>query len=107
MSSQLKCLTIKVTKPNMLLLGYFIIAGLTRYQTVEQKYFVLQNAINLGIGGDENVLWQPASLPLPLPVQNIVVQCGRSNTLTNDSPGDTADCIVDVGTNTVNIIIST
>ena len=107
MSSQLKCLTIKVTNPNMLLLGYFIIAGLARYQTVEQKYFLLQNAINLGIRGNGNVLWQPISLPLPLPVQNIVVQCGRSNTLTDDSPGDTADCIVDVGTNTVNIIIST
>ena len=46
------CLTMKVTNPNMLLLGDSIIAGLTRYQTVWKKYFVLINAMNLGIGGD-------------------------------------------------------
>ena len=68
--------------------------------------------MNLGIGGDraENVLWGAISLPLPSSVQNIVVQCGTNN-ISNDSPRDIADCIVDVGTifqrksNTVNIII--
>ena len=68
--------------------------------------------MNLGIRGDrvENVLWRAISLPLPLPVRNIVVQRGTNNILT-DSPRDIADCMVDVGTifrrksNTVHIII--
>ena len=68
--------------------------------------------MNLGTAGDrvENVLCRAISLPLPLSVQNIVVQC-EANNISTDSPRDIADCIVDVGTifrrmsNTVNIII--
>ena len=70
------------------------------------------NAMNLGIEGDcvENVLWQAISLLLPASAQNMVVQCGTNNILT-DSPHDIADCIIDVGaifwrkSSTVNIII--
>ena len=68
--------------------------------------------MNFGTGRDcvENVLWGAISLPLPSSVQNKVVQCGTNN-ISTDSPGDIADCIVDVGTifwrkyNTVNKII--
>ena len=53
------CLTMKVTNPNMLLLGDSIIAGLAQYQIVWKKYFISLNVMNLGTGGDrvENVLW--------------------------------------------------
>ena len=106
------CLTMKVTNPNMLLLGDSIIAGLAQYQIVWKKYFVSLNVMNLGTGGDrvENVLWRAISLQLPSSVQNIVVQ-SRTNNISTDSPHDITDCIVDVGTifqkksNTVNIII--
>ena len=106
------CLTIKVINPNTFLLGDSIIAGLNQYQFVWKKYFVSLNAMNLGTAGDrvENVLCRAISLPLPLSVQNIVVQC-EANNISTDSPRDIADCIVDVGTvfrrtsNTVNIII--
>ena len=106
------CLKMKVTNPNTLLLGDSIIAGLPRYQNVWKKYFVSLNEMNLDIRGDraKNVLWRIISLPLPLSVRNIVVQCGTNN-ISNDSPRDIADCIVDVGiffrrkSNTMNIII--
>ena len=56
----------KVTNPNMLLLGDSIIDELARYQ-LYGKNFVPLNATNLGVGGDhaENVLWQAISLPPP------------------------------------------
>ena len=68
--------------------------------------------MNLGIGGDrvENVLWRAISLPLPLSVENIAVQC-ETNNISTDSPSHIADCIIDVDTifqrksNMVNIII--
>ena len=55
--------------------------------------------MNLDIRGDhlEKVLWRAISLPLPLSVRNIVVQCGTNN-ISTDSPLDIADCIVDLGT---------
>ena len=38
--------------------------GLARYQAVWEKYFVLLNTMNLGIGDDrvENLLWQAATI---------------------------------------------
>ena len=106
------CLTIKVTNPNTLLLRDSIIAGLARYQTVLEKYFVSLNTMNLGISGDlvGNVFWQAICLPLPSSVRDIVVQ-GGTNNISTDSPRDIADIIVDVGTifqrksNMMNIII--
>ena len=58
------CLPIKVTNPNTFLLGDSIMTGLARYQAVWEKYFVLLNTMNLGIGDDrvENVLWQAATI---------------------------------------------
>ena len=106
------CLTIKATNPNTLLLRDSIIAGLVRYQTVLEKYFVSLNTMNLGISGDlvGNVFWQAICLPLPSSVRDIVVQ-GGTNNISTDSPRDIADIIVDVGTifqrksNMMNIII--
>ena len=106
------CLTIKVTNPNTLLLRDSTIAGLARYQTVLEKYFVSLNTMNLGISGDlvGNVFWQAICLPLPSSVRDIVVQ-GGTNNISTDSPRDIADIIVDVGTifqrksNMMNIII--
>ena len=105
-------LTMKVTSPNMLLLGDSIIAGLARYHIVWKKYFALLNTANLGIGGDrvQNAYWQNISLPLPTYVQNILVQSGTNN-ISTDSTRDITSGIVNAGTifwrksNTVNIII--
>ena len=49
---------IQNAKPNTLLLGDSIVAGLSRYPNVWNEYFALINTLNLGIGGDrvENVL---------------------------------------------------
>ena len=45
---------------NTLLLGASIIAGLSRYLKVWQRYFTLLEALNFGIEGDRvvNVIWQ-------------------------------------------------
>ena len=47
-------------KPNTLVLGDSIVAGLSRYPNVWNEYFAQINVLNLGIGGDrvENALWQ-------------------------------------------------
>ena len=46
------CSMIKDAKPNTLLLGDSIVAGLSRYPNVWNEYFAPINAMNLGIGGD-------------------------------------------------------
>ena len=89
----------KVTNPNMLLLGDSIIAGLAQYKIVWKKCVESQNAMNLGIGGYcvENMVWQAIGLLLPSAVQNIVVQWGTNN-ISTYSPLDITDCIIDVDT---------
>ena len=92
------CFTIKVSNSNILLLRDTIVAGLTRYLIVWNKYFVSLNAMNLGTGGDlfENMFWRAISLPLQSPVQKIVVHCETN--ISTDSPRDIFDCIVDLVT---------
>ena len=46
------CSMIKDAKPNALLLGDSIVAGLSRYPNVWNEYFAPRNPLNLGIGGD-------------------------------------------------------
>ena len=46
------CFMVKGSKPNTLLLGDSIVAGLSRHPTIWNEYFATINALNLGIGGD-------------------------------------------------------
>ena len=86
------CYTIKFTNPNTLLLADSNIAELAWYPILWKAYLVLLNAMDSDDASDriENVLWRAISLPLPLSVQNIVVQCGNKfpfnncNTLDSD-----------------------
>ena len=86
------CYTIKFTNPNTLLLADSNIAELAWYPILWKTYLVLLNAMDSDDASDriENVLWRAISLPLPLSVQNIVVQCGNKflfnncNTLDSD-----------------------
>ena len=75
------CSMIKDAKPNTLLLGDSIVAGLSRYPSVWNKYFAPINALNLGIGGDcvENVPWRAIDLPLPSSLKNVVILWGTNN----------------------------
>ena len=52
------CVIIKNAKPNTLLLGDSIVAGLSRYLDIWNEYFAMINVLNLGIRGDriENFL---------------------------------------------------
>ena len=86
------CYTIKFTNPNTLLLADSNIAELAWYPILWKAYLVLLNAMDSDDASDriENVFWRAISLPLPLSVQNIVVQCGNKfpfnncNTLDSD-----------------------
>ena len=92
------CFKIKDSKPNTILLGDSIVAGLSRYPNVWNEYFAQINAFNLGIGGDrvENVLWRAIDLPLPLSVKNVVILCGTNN-ISIDTPCDIANSIISIG----------
>ena len=89
---------LKIQFTNTSLLGYAIIAGLSRYLKVWQRYFTPLKALNFGIGGDrvENVLWRTKNLLIPPSLKNVVVLCGTNNLFT-DSLLDVADCIVKIG----------
>ena len=54
--------------------------------------------MNLGSGEDrvENFLWRAVNFPLPSPVKNIAILC-RINKIPIDTPRDTADCIISIG----------
>ena len=82
---------------NTLLVWDSIIAGLSRYLKVWQRYFASLNALNLGIERNrvENVLWRAKNLVIPLSLKNVVVLCVTNNLFT-DSPMDIADCIFNI-----------
>ena len=92
------CSMIKDAKPNTLLLGDSIVAGLSRYPNVWNEYFAPRDALNLGIGGDrvENALWWDLSLPLPSSVKNVVILC-RTNNIPINTPCYIIDCIISIG----------
>ena len=106
------CFMIKDSKPNTLLLGDSIIAGLSRYPNVWNECLALINALNLGIGGNgvENAQWCAIDLLLPLPVKNIVILCGTNN-IPKGSLRDIDDCIISTGSkfrkkpNSINVIV--
>ena len=71
----------------MLLIGDSIVAGLSRYKTVWNKYFKPYKALNCGIHVDrtQHVLWRADDLSVPPPVKYVVVHCGTNN-LDHDEP---------------------
>ena len=71
-----------------ILIGDLIVAGLSRYQNVWDKFLKPLKAFNCGIGGDriEHVLWRAFNLPVFFSsLKNIIVLYGTNN-LPLDSP---------------------
>ena len=81
----------------IVLVGDLIVAGLSRYQNVWDKFLKLLEALNCGIGGDriEHVLWRALNLPVFSSLKNTAVLCGTNNLLL-DSPKDIADGILEI-----------
>ena len=79
------------------LVGDSIVAGLSRYQNVRDKFLKPLKALNCGVGGDriQHVLWRALNLPVSLNLKNVVVLCGTNN-LRLDSPKDFADGILEI-----------
>ena len=70
-----------------ILIGDSIVAGLSQYQNIWDKFLKPLKASNCGIGGDriEHVLWHALNLPVFSSLKNVVVLCGTNNLLL-DSP---------------------
>ena len=81
-----------------ILIGDSIIAGLSRYQNVWDRFPKPSKALNCGVGGDkiQHVLWRALNLPAFSNLKNVVVLCG-TNSLLMDSPKDVADGILEIG----------
>ena len=80
-----------------ILIGDSIVARLSRYQSVWDKFLQPLNALNCGIGDDriERVLWRALKFLVFLSLKNIVVLCVTNN-LPLDSPEDIADGILEI-----------
>ena len=68
---------------NIAFTGDSIIAGISRYPSVQRRYF--QTINNLGIGGDraEHVLWRTDDGALPASACAFVICCGTNNVNTH------------------------
>ena len=77
--------------------GDSIVAGLSQYQNVRDKFLKPLKALNCGIGGDriQHVLWRALNLPASQNLKNVVILCGNNNLLL-DSPKDIADGILEI-----------
>ena len=77
--------------------GDSIVAGLSQYQNVRDKFLKPLKALNCGVGGDkiQHILWRALNLPVSLNLKNVVVLCG-TNDLLLDSPKDIADGILEI-----------
>ena len=73
-------------QPCTLLIGDSIVAELSHFKKVWQKYFKLPKALHCGIPGDktQHVLWKPENLPISSFVKFIVIHCGTNNFDYND-----------------------
>ena len=82
----------------VILCGDSIIAGLSRYKAVWNKYFRPLNTVNCGIGGDrtQHVLWRMENMTLPETVKYIVVHCGTNN-IDRDSAQEIANGVMSCG----------
>ena len=80
-----------------IIIGDSIVAGLSRYQNVRDKFLKPLKALNCGVGGDkiQHILWCALNLPVSLNLKNVVVLCGTNNLLL-DSPKDIADGILKI-----------
>ena len=80
-----------------IIIGDSIVAGLSRYQNVRDKFLKPLKVLNCGIGGDriQHVLWRALNLPASQNLKNVVVLCGTNNLLL-DSPKDIADGILEI-----------
>ena len=74
-----------------LLIGDSIVAGLSGYKNVWQKYFKLPKTVNCGVPGDktQHVLWRAQNRPIPSSVKFVVTHCG-TNSLDCDDHNITA-----------------
>ena len=77
-------------QPTTLLIGDYIVVGLSRYQNICKKYFKSPKTVNCGIPGDktQHVLWRAVKL--------LVIRCGTNNLNYND-PIDIAKGILNIG----------
>ena len=80
-----------------IIIGDSIVAGLSRYQNVRDKFLKPLKVLNCGIGGDriQHVLWRALNLPVSSNLTNVVALCGTNNLLL-DSPKDIADGILEI-----------
>ena len=80
-----------------IVIGNSIIAGLSRYSNVWNRYFKPLNAINCGMGGDsvQNILWRCQNLPSSPYLHNVVIMCGTNN-IQHNSVKDIVDGIVEI-----------
>ena len=71
------------SRPSVILIGDSIIAGLSRYPQVWNRFFKPWRALNFGIGGDrtQHVLWRATNIELPVTTNIAVVHCGCKNCL--------------------------
>ena len=87
-----------------------LIAGLTRYSKVWNKFFKPLNSFNFGIGGErvQHVLWRAHDLRRFSSLRNVIILCG-SNSLNQDSPEDIANGLIKIascfkqGNNAINV----
>jgi len=88
----------KCSKSSILLIGDSLIAGLSRYDFVWQKYFFRRNTLNCGMGGDRtlNVLWRSQFMALPTGLKSIVIHCG-TNDVGTLTPYEIAKNIISIG----------
>ena len=77
--------------------GDSIVAGLSQYQNVRDKFLKPLKALNCGEGGDriQHLLWRALNFPVSLNLKNIVVLYGTNNLLL-DSPKGIADGILEI-----------
>ncbi len=81
----------------ILLIGDSLINGLSRYNSVWQKYFNPLRCLNFGIGGDktQHVLWRVENGEIPMNLHIVVIHCGTNNVDLN-TPTDIKDGITSI-----------
>ena len=80
-----------------IIIGDSIVAGLSRYQNVRDKFLKPLKTLNCGIGGGriQHVLWLALNLPASQNLKNVVVLC-ETNNLWLDSLKDVTDGILEI-----------